>query len=78
MKTYDEVEVLLHAFLTTALHGGECSASRPGRFTPMAKSPRCPLDQQLNHGDDKALNVILYFEIRQKHDRSVSRCKCKV
>jgi hypothetical protein len=35
MKTYGEVEVLLHAFLTSALDGGEWSASRPGRFIPI-------------------------------------------
>jgi hypothetical protein len=28
------MEVYLHAFLTSALHGGEWSASRPGHFTP--------------------------------------------
>jgi hypothetical protein len=33
MKTYRGMEVQLHAFLTSALHGGEWSASRPGRFT---------------------------------------------
>jgi hypothetical protein len=32
MKTHGEVEVQLHAFLTSALDGGEWSASRPGRF----------------------------------------------
>ena len=29
-----EVEFLSHSFLISALDGGECSASRPGRFTP--------------------------------------------
>jgi hypothetical protein len=33
MKAYWEVEVQLHAFLTSALDGAEWSASRPGRFT---------------------------------------------
>jgi hypothetical protein len=33
------MDVYLHAFLTFALGGGEWSASRPGRFTPMEKSP---------------------------------------
>jgi hypothetical protein len=28
------MEVYLHAFLTSALDGGEFSVSRPGRFTP--------------------------------------------
>jgi hypothetical protein len=39
MKTYWGVEVQLHAFLTSALDGGEWSASRPGRFTPREKAP---------------------------------------
>jgi hypothetical protein len=34
------VEVQHHAFLTSTLEGGECSASRPGRFTPGETSPR--------------------------------------
>jgi hypothetical protein len=37
MKTYCGVEVQYHAFLTYALDGGVCSASRPGRFTPQGK-----------------------------------------
>jgi hypothetical protein len=32
------VEVYLHACLTSTLEGGECSASRPARFTPREKS----------------------------------------
>jgi hypothetical protein len=32
--TYWRVEVQLHAFLTSALDGVECLASRLGRFTP--------------------------------------------
>jgi hypothetical protein len=39
MKTYWEVEVYLHAVLTSALGGGEWSASRPGRFTPRERVP---------------------------------------
>jgi hypothetical protein len=39
MKTYWGVEVYLHAFLTSALDGGEWSASRPGRFTPKERAP---------------------------------------
>jgi len=35
MKTYWGEEVQLHAFLPSALHGGERSASRSGRFTPV-------------------------------------------
>jgi hypothetical protein len=34
MKAYGGMEVYIHAFLTSALLGGECLASRPSRFTP--------------------------------------------
>jgi hypothetical protein len=34
MKTYGGVDVQIHIFLTSALVGGEWSASRPCRFTP--------------------------------------------
>jgi hypothetical protein len=39
MKTYWGMEVELHAFFTSALDGGEWSASRPGRFTPTERAP---------------------------------------
>jgi hypothetical protein len=39
MKTYGGVDVQMHIFLTSALVGGEWSASRPGCFTPGGKSP---------------------------------------
>jgi hypothetical protein len=39
MKTYGEVEVYIRAFLTSALVGGEWSASRPGSFTPVERAP---------------------------------------
>jgi hypothetical protein len=42
MKTYWGVEVQLHAFLTSALDGGEWSVSRP-----QGKSPWYPLDRRL-------------------------------
>jgi hypothetical protein len=35
INTYEEVEVQLHAFLTSVLDGGEWSASHPRRFTPV-------------------------------------------
>jgi hypothetical protein len=38
MKMYWGVEVELHAFLTSALGGGERSASLPGRFTPRERA----------------------------------------
>jgi hypothetical protein len=47
MKAYRGVDVQIHIFLTSALAGGEWSASRPGRFTPGGKSPRYPLDRRL-------------------------------
>jgi hypothetical protein len=34
MKTYGGVNVYIQAFLTSALVGGEWSASHPDRFTP--------------------------------------------
>jgi hypothetical protein len=39
MKMYRRVEVQLHAFLTSALDGGERSASRLGRFNPGESAP---------------------------------------
>jgi len=40
------VEVLLYSFLTTALQGGEGSASRPSRFSPPGKT-QYPLYRRL-------------------------------
>jgi hypothetical protein len=34
MKTYGGLDVQIHIFLTSALVGGEWSASRPGSLTP--------------------------------------------
>jgi hypothetical protein len=39
MKAYVGVDVQIHIFLTSALAGGEWSASRPGRFTPGERVP---------------------------------------
>jgi hypothetical protein len=39
MKAYWGVEVQVHAFLTSALDGGEWSTSRPRRFTPRERAP---------------------------------------
>jgi hypothetical protein len=39
MKTYGGVDVSTHVFLTSALFGGEWSASRPGRFAPGERAP---------------------------------------
>jgi hypothetical protein len=39
MKAYGAVDVQIHIFLTSALVGGEWSASRPGRFTTGERAP---------------------------------------
>jgi hypothetical protein len=39
MKAYEEVYVLIHISLMSALVGGEWSASRLGRFTPGERAP---------------------------------------
>jgi hypothetical protein len=39
MKAYGGVDVYSHIFLTSALAGGEWSASRPGCFTPKERAP---------------------------------------
>jgi hypothetical protein len=39
MKTYGGSGVIAPQFLTSALDGGELSASRPGRFTPVERAP---------------------------------------
>jgi hypothetical protein len=38
-KAYGGVDVYIHLFLTSALAGGEWSASRPGRFIPGERAP---------------------------------------
>jgi hypothetical protein len=37
MKAYGGVDVYIHIFLTSALAGGEWSASRPDRFIPVER-----------------------------------------
>jgi hypothetical protein len=39
MKASGGVDVQIHIFLTSALAGGEWSASRPYRFTPAERAP---------------------------------------
>jgi hypothetical protein len=39
MKAYWGAEVQLHAFLISALYGGEWSALRPGRYIPRERTP---------------------------------------
>jgi hypothetical protein len=45
MKTWCGVKVWLHAFLTSALDGDECSASYPGRIIPGETIP-VPIRQE--------------------------------
>jgi hypothetical protein len=47
IRTYGGVGVWLHAFLTSALDGGELLVSRPGCFTPWGKSLCFSLDRRL-------------------------------
>jgi hypothetical protein len=35
-----------YSFLTSALDGGEWSASRPGRALPLGKGPQVPIEQE--------------------------------
>jgi hypothetical protein len=39
LKTYGGVDMQIHVFFTSALIGGEWSASRPGRFIPRERAP---------------------------------------
>jgi hypothetical protein len=47
MKACWGAEVQLHAFLTSALEGGEWSASRPSSLTPRERDRQYPLDRRL-------------------------------
>jgi hypothetical protein len=47
MKTYGELDVQIHIFLTSQLDGGGWPASSRGRFTPRGKSPPSALDRRL-------------------------------
>jgi hypothetical protein len=47
MKVYGGVVVYNHIFLTSALVGGEWSASRPAALPPGGNRPRYPLDREL-------------------------------
>jgi hypothetical protein len=47
MKTYVGSGSIAPPFLTSAIDGGERSASRPGRFTSWERAPRCPLERGL-------------------------------
>jgi hypothetical protein len=47
MKGYEGVYVQIHIVFTSALVGGERSASRPGPFCLWGKNPLYPLDRRL-------------------------------
>jgi hypothetical protein len=47
MKTYGEVDVQIHVFLTLTLVGGEWSASRPCHLTPGERALGNKLDRRL-------------------------------
>jgi hypothetical protein len=47
MKAYRGVVAQYHTFLSSALDGGEWSASCPGHFTPRGNCRRYPLDGML-------------------------------
>jgi len=51
MKTYEGVEVWLHAFLTSALYGSEWPVSCSSHFTPR-KEPPAPIGWRLRVGLD--------------------------
>jgi hypothetical protein len=47
MKKYWGVEIKVHAFVTSALVGGEWIAFTPRPVYPLGKSPLYPLDRRL-------------------------------
>jgi hypothetical protein len=47
MKAYGRVDIQIHIFLTSALAGGEWSATRPCRFIPRGDSSRYTMDRRL-------------------------------
>jgi hypothetical protein len=50
MKAYGGVDVYIHIFLTSALVGGEWSASRPAALSP-GKEPPVPIGQEAGLDD---------------------------
>jgi hypothetical protein len=53
MKMYGELDVQIHVFWTSALAGGEWSASRPGHFTPK-ETPTYPFSMRLGEPQNRS------------------------
>jgi hypothetical protein len=70
VKMYREMKVLLHAFLTLAVVGGEWLASCPGLSTPK-EGPQCPFCRGLDGfqswsgrcGEEKNLLIVPGMEV---------------
>jgi hypothetical protein len=66
IKTLRGVHVYMHIFLTSALVGGDWSASVPGHFTPRERASPYPLYRRLGghlswsgrHGENKILHPV--------------------
>jgi hypothetical protein len=71
------VDVQLHAFLTSAQDGGGWSTSRPGRYTPGEKSPRCPRSRYLNAKSMKHEKIRKMKERKQKKKHEERKDKTK-
>jgi hypothetical protein len=73
MKTYEEVDLLFHSFLTSVKDTDEWSASGPGRFTPCKKF-RCPLNRRLGRRQSQfqrfGQKTIFFFLPGIKNDSS--------
>jgi hypothetical protein len=52
-------------YLTSALDGGECSASRPGRFTPRDE-PLLPIGQEADWAPSDVPNNLMLFLLSSK------------
>jgi hypothetical protein len=56
MKAYGVVDVYIHIFLTSAVVGGEWSASPPGRFTLGDRRLGGPQSRSGRRGEEKILD----------------------
>jgi hypothetical protein len=57
MKTYEGVEIYLHAFLTSALDEGEWTFSRPSRF-PLREYPPVATGQEAGWAPEHVLDAV--------------------